>query len=244
MWFFSVFCFCHVMAWMVDCFSFYKLTPPKVTHSPGLDFWLFSMFSHLASPSLPPFFCIISRILVFYPPLGWSVVRQVPQLSRSPLETCQHCPPFSGEVHWVDMPVSKSEHCLYVEQVTLALCVGLFVVFFCLFGSEIEQSKIFVGLGLDLDLLLVGWRWFMANNLSNFILFYISGCLYGIGLNVMSTVLHVIWIEGWGMAVPVTRPPSFVLYRKWLANKRSYLPWYGAEKVKKDLMESLSGNEW
>lgn len=96
MWFFSVFCFCHVMAWMVDCFSFYKLTPPKVTHSPGLDFWLFSMFSHLASPSLPPFFCIISRILVFYPPLGWSVVRQVPQLSRSPLETCQHCPPFFG----------------------------------------------------------------------------------------------------------------------------------------------------
>lgn len=58
----------------------------------------------------------------------------------------------------MDMPVSKSEHCLYVEQVTLALCVGLFVVLFCLFGSEIEQSKIFVGLGLDLDLLLVGWR--------------------------------------------------------------------------------------
>lgn len=243
MWFFSVFCFCHVMAWMVDCFSFYKLTPPKVTHSPGLDFWLFSMFSHLASPSLPPFF-VLFLVFWYFTPFGLKCRATSAAIESLASRNLSTLPPFSGEVHWVDMPVSKSEHCLYVEQVTLALCVGLFVVFFCLFGSEIEQSKIFVGLGLDLDLLLVGWRWFMANNLSNFILFYISGCLYGIGLNVMSTVLHVIWIEGWGMAVPVTRPPSFVLYRKWLANKRSYLPWYGAEKVKKDLMESLSGNEW
>lgn len=69
MWFFSVFCFCHVMAWMVDCFSFYKLTPPKVTHSLGLDFWLFSMFSHLASPSLPPVFFVLFLVFWYFTPL-------------------------------------------------------------------------------------------------------------------------------------------------------------------------------
>lgn len=98
----------------------------------------------------------------------------------------------------VDMPVTKLEHCLHAEQVKLALCAAL--LFWQWNRAKARFSFIFsvffVGLGWDLDLLLVVWRWFMGNNLSNFILFYISGCLYCCGLNVMSTVLHVIWIAG------------------------------------------------
>lgn len=133
--------------------------------------------------------------------------------------TCQHCLDSSipwpgtfqrrGEVAERWTCLSPSWSIVWTSNRWSFLCVGL-----CCFGSEIEQSKIFgcfififylflfffpcfwlvglFGAGLDLDLLLVVWRWFMANNLGNFILFYISGCLCFCGLNVMSTVLHVI----------------------------------------------------
>jgi len=230
-------------------FIFWTDSPESDTLA-GLDFWLFSMFSHLASPSLAPFLGYYFLYIGILPPFGLkcrATSAAIESLASRYLSTKMGGNPLFRGRCWLGTCLSPSWSIVCTSNRWSWLCVGLcrfvflaccFFPFFVLFfGSEIEQSKIFVGLGWDLDLLLVGWRWFMANNLSNFILFYISGCLYGNGLNVMSTVLHVIWIEGWGMAVPVTWPPSFELYRKWLANRKSYLPWYVAEKVKWDLME-------